>query len=56
MDFNGHDFRKPDGIARYMIWDSDKKQMTVIMYPGTDPAIYIPMRAVGDFSDNPWNK
>ncbi|HSZ74209.1 MAG TPA: hypothetical protein VK779_05265, partial [Rhizomicrobium sp.] len=54
MDFDGREFHKPGGIARQMIWDADKKQMTLVLYLGTDPAIYIPMRAVGDFSDNPW--
>src|SRR5580692_245188 len=55
MDFDGREFHKPGGIARQMIWDADKKQMILVLYLGTDPAIYIPMRAVGDFSDNPWN-
>jgi len=54
MDFDGREFHKPGGIARQMIWDADKKQMTLVLYLGTNPAIYIPMRAVGDFSDNPW--
>ncbi len=55
MDFDGREFHKPGGIARQMIWDADKKQMTLVLYLGTNPAIYIPMHAVGDFSDNPWN-
>ena len=54
MDFDGREFHKPGGIARQMIWDADKKQMTLVLYLGTNPAIYIPMRAVGDFTDNPW--
>jgi hypothetical protein len=54
MDFDGREFHKPGGIARQMIWDADKKQMTLVLYLGTDPAIYIPMRQVSDFSDNPW--
>src|SRR5262249_51743125 len=54
MDFDGREFHKPGGIARQMIWDADKKQMTLVLYLGTNPAIYIPLRAVSDFSDNPW--
>jgi hypothetical protein len=54
FDFDGHDFRKPGGIAPQMTWDSATKQMTLIVYLGTHPAIDIPLHAKDDFSDNPW--
>lgn len=52
MDFDGETFRKPGGIAPQMIWKS--KQMTLVVYLGTQPSIRIPLHQVGDFSDNPW--
>jgi hypothetical protein len=37
-----------------MIWKASKKQMWLVVYIGTQPSFRIPMREVGDFSDNPW--
>jgi hypothetical protein len=54
FDFDGHTFRKPGGIAPQMYWDADKKQMTLVVYLGVQPAIDIPLHQVDDFSDNPW--
>lgn len=54
LDFDGQDFRKPGGIAPQMHWDRTKKQMTLIVYLGTHPAIDIPLKQIDDFSDNPW--
>ncbi len=54
MDFDGSVFRKPGGIAPQMIWKAGSKQMWLVVYLGTRPSIRIPMRAVGDFSDDPW--
>jgi len=54
FDFDGHDFRKPGGIAPQMTWDKAAKQMTLIVYLGTHPAIDIPLHAKDEFSDNPW--
>lgn len=53
-DFDGHTFRKAGGIAPQMEWDASTTQMTVIVYLERRPGIRIPMRAVSDFSDNPW--
>ena len=54
FDFDGHTFRKPGGIAPQMQWDPDKKQMTLVVYLGVQPAVDIPLHQVDDFSDNPW--
>jgi len=54
FDFDGHDFRKPGGIAPQMTWDKAAKQMTLIVYLGTHSAIDIPLHAKDEFSDNPW--
>ncbi len=54
LDFDGRIFRKPGGVAPQLEWDPDSKEMTMIVYPGTQPSIRIKMRAVRDFSANPW--
>lgn len=54
FDFDGRIFRKPDGIAPQMKWDPDTRTMTLVVYLGTHPAIDIGLRAVDDFSDDPW--
>ena len=56
MDFDGETFRKPGGIAPQMIWKAKKKQMLLVVYIGTQPSIRIPMREVGDFSENPFTQ
>ena len=54
MDFDGRVFRKPGGLAPQMEWNPDSQKMTVVVYLGMK-TIRIPVRAVKDFSDNPWN-
>ena len=54
FEFDGSAFRKPGGVAPQMEWNSSSKQMTVIVYLERRPGIRIPMRAVSNFSANPW--
>ena len=54
MDFDGKVFRKPGGIAPQIEWHPDTGQMTLTVYPGIRPTIHITMRAVHDFSPDPW--
>ena len=54
MDYDGETFRKPGGIAPQMIWDKDRRQMTLVLYLGNAPPIHIPLQSVGAFGDNPW--
>jgi hypothetical protein len=54
MDFDGRVFRKPGGIAPQMEWNPQSKQMTVVLYFGRQPALRVPLRAVSDFSADPW--
>ncbi|HWA89353.1 MAG TPA: hypothetical protein VG889_04920 [Rhizomicrobium sp.] len=56
MDFDGETFRKPGGIAPQMVWKAKSRQMFVVVYLGTRPGLRIPMRQVGDFSDNPFTQ
>ncbi len=54
MDFDGETFRKPGGIAPQAVWKAKTKRMWLIVYLGTHPGLRIAMRAVGDFSDDPF--
>ncbi len=54
MDFDGHVFRKPGGVAPQMEWNPQTKQMKLVFYFGTKHSIRIPMRAVEDFNGDPW--
>ena len=54
MSFDGTVFRKPGGVAPQLEWDPDRKQMTMVVYFGAQPAIQVPLHAVNRFSDNPW--
>ena len=54
FDFDGKVFRKPAGIAPQMEWNPDTKEMVLIVYPGKEASIRIPMRAVKEFSLDPW--
>jgi len=55
MDFDGETFRKPGGIAPQMVWKAKSRQMFLVVYLGTQPSFRIPMRGVGDFSEDPFN-
>lgn len=54
MDFDGRVFRKPGGIAPQMEWNPDARQMTVVLYLGLSTTLRVPLRAVAQFSANPF--
>ena len=54
MDFDGHVFRKPGGVAPQMEWNPRTRQMKLVFYFGTKRSIHIPMRAVENFDSDPW--
>jgi hypothetical protein len=54
MEFDGETFRKPGGIAPQMVWKAKTKEMWLVMYIGTRPSLRMKLRAVDDFSDDPW--
>lgn len=54
MEFDGHTFRKPGGVAPQMEWDADTRQMKLIVYLGMRSGLTIPLHGVKDFSVNPW--
>lgn len=54
MDFDGKDFRKPEGIAPQAEWDAETRRMTLIVYLDKGDGIRIPLRSVKEFSPNPF--
>jgi hypothetical protein len=55
MDFDGKVFRKPGGIAPHIEWNARTRQMTIMVYFGTHPAIRFPLQEVENFDDDPWS-
>jgi hypothetical protein len=53
LDFDGHEFRKPGGIAPQLEWNADSKQMTAILYFGMRSGLRVPLHSVETFSADP---
>ena len=54
MDFDGQVFRKPGGVAPQIEWDKTNQRMTLVVYFGANPRIYVALHPVADFSNDPW--
>jgi len=54
MDFDGRVFRKPGGVAPQIEWNPDQQRMTIVVYFGRRPALRFVLRAVDDFTADPW--
>jgi len=54
LEFDGHVFRKPGGIAPQLEWNPGQKTMTAVVYLGLRPSIRISLRRVADFNGDPW--
>ena len=54
FDFDGKTFRKPGGVAPQMEWDKSTGGMSLVVYLGKDPARRVALRAVSEFSDDPF--
>ena len=49
LEFDGHAFHKPGGVAPQLEWDSAAKRMTLIFYSGNRRSVHVPLDAVKDF-------
>ncbi|HEY7979293.1 MAG TPA: hypothetical protein VID67_13955 [Rhizomicrobium sp.] len=56
LDFDGKVFRKPGGIAPQAEWDGAARRMTLVVYLDKGDGLHIPLRAVKEFSSNPFGK
>ena len=52
LEFDGHVFHKPGGVAPQMEWDDAGKKMTLVFYSGNRPSLHVPLDSVADFSDS----
>ena len=49
MDFDGHVFRNPGGVAPQLEWHRQTRHMTMYVYPGAQPTIRLDLAPVKDF-------
>jgi hypothetical protein len=49
LEFDGHVFRKPGGVAPQIEWDANKKRMTMIYYSGNRTSVRVALTSVGEF-------
>jgi len=49
LEFDGHAFHKPGGVAPQLEWDSSTKRMTLIFYSGNRRSVHVPLEQVTDF-------
>ena len=49
LEFDGHAFHKPGGVAPQLEWNAGSKRMTLIYYSGNRASVRIPLDAVSEF-------
>jgi len=49
LEFDGHVFRKPGGVAPQLEWDAERKRMTMIYYSGNRNSVRVALTSVGEF-------
>jgi hypothetical protein len=49
LEFDGHAFHKPGGVAPQLEWSAGSKRMTLIYYSGNRASVRIPLQAVAQF-------
>jgi hypothetical protein len=50
LQFDGHAFHKPGGVAPQLEWDASSKRMILVFYSGNRSSIHIPLEAVEEFA------
>jgi hypothetical protein len=49
LEFDGHIFHKPGGVAPQLEWQSGRKRMIMVFYSGNRASIRVPMERVDGF-------
>jgi hypothetical protein len=49
LEFDGHVFHKPGGVAPQLEWESGPKRMVMVFYSGNRPSIRVRMEQVAAF-------
>jgi len=52
LEFDGHIFHKPGGVAPQLEWDDAAKKMVLVFYSGNRASVHVPLDSVGDFSSD----
>jgi len=52
LEFDGHAFHKPGGVAPQLEWDNAGKKMTLVFYSGNRASVHVPMDQVADFKSD----
>jgi hypothetical protein len=50
LEFDGHAFHKPGGVAPQLEWDPTSKRMILVFYSGNRSSIRIPLDRVEEFA------
>jgi len=52
LEFDGHIFHKPGGVAPQLEWDNAAKKMVLVFYSGNRASVHVPLDSVPDFSSD----
>jgi len=52
LEFDGHVFHKPGGVAPQLEWDNAAKKMVLVFYSGNRASVHVPLDSVPDFSSD----
>ena len=52
LEFDGHAFHKPGGVAPQLEWDDAGKKMILVFYSGSRASVHVPLDPVADFSSD----
>jgi hypothetical protein len=52
LEFDGHVFHKPGGVAPQLEWDGAAKKMVLVFYSGNRSSVHVPLDSVADFSSD----
>ena len=52
LEFDGHAFHKPGGVAPQLEWDRAAKRMTMVFYSNNRPSVRVPLEEVTEFGDS----
>ena len=52
LEFDGHAFHKPGGVAPQLEWNNAGKKMILVFYSGNRPSVHVPLDSVADFSSD----
>src|SRR5258706_6054220 len=52
LEFDGHAFHKPGGVAPQLEWDNAAKKMILVFYSGNRSSIHVPLDSVANFKSD----